>query len=151
MSRKKILVIIIVTVNLLFAWSVFNMFYYKKTSFDTSEKVKLNISNVDKIFNGDGSWRWNGKEYDFYKEYSFSLTKNQIKEFSNIINSANAKYIENIRPKKWFDINIAGRSGDIKTITLKQSNENEIYFEIDHKTFDGRELEKYIEKIIKQK
>lgn len=150
MNRKKIYIVIIIAVNLLFAWSVFNMFYYKKASFDTTEKAKLNQTNVDKVINGDGSWEWNEKEYDFYKEYSFSLTKNQIIEFSKIINSANAKYIENIRPKKWFDIYIVEKNGNKSLITLKQSNENEIYFDFNHKTFNGKELEKYIQKHIKR-
>ena len=150
MSRKKIFITIIVVVNLLFAWFVFNMFYYKKASFDNSQKAKLNLTNVDKIINGDGSWKWNEKEYDFYKEYSFSLTKNEIKDFGKIINSANAKYIENIRPEKWFDIYIVEKNGNKTTITLNQSNEDEIYFEIDNKTFDGKELEKYIEKHLKK-
>jgi len=126
------------------------MFYYKKASFDTTEKARFNQTNVDKVINGDGSWKWNEKEYDFYKEYSFSLTKNEIKEFSKIINSANAKYIENIRPKKWLDIYIMGKNGNKSLITLKQSNENEIYFDFNQKTFDGEELEKYIQKHIKQ-
>lgn len=150
MNRKKIYIVIIIAVNLLFAWSIFNMFYYKKASFDTTEKAKLNQTNVDKVINGDGSWEWNEKEYDFYKEYSFSLTKNQIIEFSKIINSANAKYIENIRPKKWFDIYIVEKNGNKSLITLKQSNENEIYFDFNHKTFNGKELEKYIQKHIKR-
>ena len=150
MNRKKTYIVIIIVVNLLFAWSVFNMFYYKKASFDTTEKAKLNQTNVDKVINGDGSWEWNEKEYDFYKEYSFSLTKNQIIEFSKIINSANAKYIENIRPKKWFDIYIVEKNGNKSLITLKQSNENEIYFDFNHKTFNGKELEKYIQKHIKR-
>jgi len=150
MNRKKVFVVIIIIVNLLLAWSVFNMFYYKRASFDTSEKAKLNQSNVDKINNGDGSWKWNEKEYDFYKEYSFSLTKNEISEFCKIINSANAKYIDNIRPEKWLDIYIVEKNGKKSLITLKQSNENEIYFDINHKTFDGKELEKYIQKHIKR-
>lgn len=150
MSRKNIFIVVIITVNLLFAWSTFNVFYYKKSSFDTSEKAKLNQTNVDKVINGDGSWNWNEKEYDFYKEYSFSLTKNEIKEFSKIINSANAIYIDNIRPKKWFDIYIVEKNGNKSLITLKQSNENVIYFDINHKTFDGKKLEKYIQKHIKR-
>lgn len=147
MSRKKIFIVVI---NLLFAWSVFNMFYYKKASFDISEKVKLDQTNVDKIINGDGSWKWNEKEYDFYKEYSFSLTKNEIKEFVKIINSANAKYIENIRPKEWVDIYIVEKNGNETLITLKQSDENEVYFDINDKTFDGKVLEKYLLKHIKR-
>lgn len=150
MSRKNIYIVVIIAVNLLFAWAAFNMFYCKKVSFDPTEKAKLNQTNVDKIINGDGSWKWNEKEYDFYKEYSFLLTKNEIKEFSKIINSANAKYIENIRPKKWFDIYIVKKNGNKSLITLKQSNEDEIYFEIDNKTFDGKKLEKYIQKHIKR-
>lgn len=126
------------------------MFYYKKASFDTSEKAKLNQTNVNKIINGDGSWKWNEKEYDFYKEYSFSLTESEIVEFCKIINSSNAKYIENIRPKNWFDIEIEEKNGNEKTITLKLSEENEIYFEIEHKTFEGKELEKYIGKHLKK-
>lgn len=151
MIRKKIFILIIVVVNLLFAWSIFNMFYYKKASFDTSEKAKLNQTNVNKIYNGDGSWKWNEKEYDFYNKYSFSLTNNEIKEFCKIINSSNAKYIENIRPKKWFDIYVEDKNGNETTITLKQSDDNEIYFEIEHKTFEGKELEKYLQKHIKKK
>lgn len=150
MNRKRILIIVIVIANLLFVWSVFNMFYYKKASFDTSEKTELNPKVITRIINGDGSWKWNEQEYDFYKAYSFSLTQSEIIEFCKIVNSSNAKYIENIRPKKWFDIEIQEKNGNEKTITLKQIEENEIYFEIEHKTFEGKELEKYIEKHLKR-
>jgi len=151
MKRRSLIITIIVVINLLFVWSIFNMFYYKKVAFDTSEKAKINTQIVDKIYNGDGSWKWNKNEYDFYKEYSFSLNKNEIIELCKIINNSNAKYIENIRPKKWIDINVGDRNGNETIITLKQSDENDIYFEIDHKTFEGKELEKYIQKHIKKK
>jgi hypothetical protein len=150
MSRKKILIVLIVVSNLLFVWAIFNMFYYKKASFDSSQKAKLNTTKVIKIINGDGGWNWNKKEYDFYREYYFSLNKNEIKEFSRIINSASAKYIDNIRPKMWFDIYVIEKNGNKTVITLKQSDENEIYFEIDHKAFDGKKLEEYLHTKIKQ-
>lgn len=150
MSKRKILIIVIIAVNLLFVWSVFNMFYYKKASFDSSKKAQLDQSSVDKITNGDGQWNWNGIEYDFYKDYSFVLINNEIIEFCEIINASNAKYIENIRPKMWFDIYIEGKNGKRTVITLKLSDKDEIYFDMNHKTYEGSELEKYMQRHLKQ-
>ncbi|MDP5198042.1 hypothetical protein [Flavobacterium sp. DG2-3] len=134
MTRKKILITIIIIIsNLSFVLALYNVFYYKKQSFDITEKTKLNPKTISKISNGDGSWNWNGKEYDFYKEYYFSLTQNEIIDFCKIANSSNAKYIENIRPEQWLDIYILEENGNKTTFTLKQSNDDEIYFEIDNK------------------
>jgi len=150
MSKKKILILVIIVVNFLFVWSVFNMFYYEKASFDTSKKAQLDQTTVDKITNGDGNWNWNGKEYDFYKDYSFVLINKEIIEFCEIINASNAKYIENIRPKRWFDIYIEGKNGKRTVITLKLSDMDEIYFDMHHKTYEGRDLEKYIQRQLKR-
>jgi hypothetical protein len=150
MKRKKLFIIGIVVTNLLFIWSIYNMFYYKKESFNTTEKVTLNANLVNKIYNGNGGWIWNNRKYDFYKEYTFTLNKNEIIEFCNIISTSKAKYIENIRPIEWFDIYIEEKSGNEKTITLKHSSENEIYFEIEHKTFEGKKLEMFLQKHTKQ-
>ncbi|MEO6175132.1 MAG: hypothetical protein ABIP27_08280 [Flavobacterium circumlabens] len=148
MDKRKRLILIIVIANLGFIWAFFNLFYYKKDSFDTSERANLNVNMINNIHNGDGSWTWNKNEYDFYKKYSISLDKNGISDLCKIVNSANAKYIENIRPKKWLDIYVEEANGNSITITLKQSYENEVYFEIDHKAFEGKDLEKYIQKHI---
>ena len=150
MNKKKKFVLLIVTANFLFAWSFFYMFYYKDVFFDSSEKVELKQSNIEKITNGDGSWKWKKTDYDFYKDYSFSLTKYQISEFIKIVNKSDAKYIENIRPQKWFDINVIDKNGNQDLITLKQNYEGEIYFDINNKTFDGNELEKYLYNYIKR-
>ena len=149
MSKKKLSILLIVFANIGFVWAVFNMLYYKQASFDTSKKANISIYNINKIHNGDGSWIWNKKEYDFYKEHSFSLSKNEISEFCRIINSANAQYIENIRPKKWLDINLEEKNSNTRLITLKQNYEDEIYFEFEDNTFNGKELEKFIYKHIK--
>lgn len=148
--EKKLLIILIIVANLLFVWSVFDIFYYKKASFNITEKAKINSKIINQITNGDGSWNWDGREYDFYKTYSFSLTENEINEFCRIINSSNAKYIENIRPKNWLDIYIEEKSGIKETITLKLSYEHEIYFEIEEKTFEEKKLAEYIKKHIEK-
>lgn len=146
MSKKKLSILLIVFANIGFVWAVFNMFYYKQASFDTSKKASISIYNINKIHNGDGSWIWNKKEYDFYKEHSFSLSKKEISEFCKIINSSNAQYIENIRPKKWLDINVEEKNSNSRLITLKQSDKDEIYFEFENNIFNGKELEKFIYK-----
>ena len=150
MNKRKLLIFIIVIANLGFVWSIFNIFYYKKASFDTSKKATIISSNISKIHNGDGGWIWNENQFDFYKEYSFSLNKNEIPEFCKIVNTANAKYIENNRPSKWVEIYIIEKNGDDVTIILKQNNEDGVYFEFENHTFEGKELEKYIYEHLKK-
>ena len=42
------------------------------------------------------------------------------------------------------------KNGNEILITLKQSDENAVYFDINHKTFDGKVLEKHLLKHIKR-
>jgi len=126
------------------------MFYYKKASFDTSKKANIISNNISGIHNGNGGWIWNESQFDFYKEYSFSLNKNEISDFCKITNTANAKYVENNRPNKWVEIYIIEKNGDDIIITLKQNNEDGVYFEFENYTFEGKGLEKYIYKHLKK-
>lgn len=150
MNKRKLFILIIVIANAGFVWSIFNIFYYKKASFDTSKNAHIISSNISKIHNGDGGWIWNDNQFDFYKKYSFSLNKNEIFEFCKIINTANAKYIENNRPNKWVEIYIIKKDGDEITIILKQNNEDGVYFEFENHSFEGKELEKYIYRHLKK-
>ncbi|MFB9078598.1 hypothetical protein ACFFLS_15135 [Flavobacterium procerum] len=152
MAFKRIKIAIITAIiiaNLAFLLSIYNIFYYKKASFDTSEKAQINTDKIIKISSGAGNWEWNKINYDFYKEFHFDLNKNEIIEFCKIVNSSNAKYIENIRAEKWIEIEIEEKAPKT-TIYLKQNIDNEVYFEINHKTFEGKELEKYIQKHAKK-
>ncbi|MFD2942865.1 hypothetical protein [Flavobacterium notoginsengisoli] len=149
MVSKRIKIVLIIIANLGFLWAIYNMFYYKKASFDTSEKAQISTDKIIKISSEAGNWEWNKINYDFYKEFYFDLNKNEIIEFCKIANSSNAKYIENIRAEKWIEIEIKENTSKT-TIYLKQNIENEIYFEIDHKTFEGKELEKYIQKHVRE-
>ncbi|SFD26586.1 hypothetical protein [Flavobacterium phragmitis] len=149
MVFKRIKIVLIIIANLGFLWAIYNMFYYKKASFDTSEKAQISTDKIIKISSEAGNWEWNKINYDFYKEFYFDLNKNEIIEFCKIANSSNAKYIENIRAEKWIEIEIKENTSKT-TIYLKQNIENEVYFEINHKTFEGKELEKYIQKHIRE-
>lgn len=150
MSIKRVIIFFVIIANLGFLWTIFNMFYYNEQSFDSSKKTTLTADKIIKIKSEAGNWKWNKKNYDFYKEYNFTLNKNEILEFCKITNSSNAKYIENTRALLWIEIEIIENTSKT-TIYLKQNIENEVYFEINHETFEGKQLEKYIKKHLKRK
>ena len=147
MQKKRLLIIVIIISNLLFALVVFNQFYYKKASFDTSKKP--NIVEIKRVSNGDGKWTWKQKKFDFYKDFSINLNKTEINQFCEIVNSSHAKYIKNIRPEEWFDIYLVSKNGKEIRITLKKNDEG-IFFEIDNEAFEGNALNKFLENKIRK-
>jgi len=132
----------------IFLWGAFSM-AYKKVTFDPSEKTNVKENNVIRIYNGNGHWKWNNKEYDFYNDYLFSLTKNQITEFCKILNSSKITDTVVIKPKEWLYIYIKEKNID-KIIVLQKNKDGEVYFEFEDSMFEGKELEKYIYKHIEK-
>jgi hypothetical protein len=147
MQKKRSFILVIIISNLLFAMILFNQFYYKKASFDTSKKPT--IVEIKSVSNGDGSWTWKRRKFDFYKDFSINLDKTEITQFCVIVNSSHAKYIENIRPEEWFDIYLVDKNGKEIQLTLKRNDEG-VFFEIDHEAFEGNLLSKYLENKIRK-
>ena len=147
MQKKRFLIIVFIISNLLFALILFNQFYYKKATFDTSKR--LTIVNIKSVSNGDGSWTWNHNKYDFYKDFSIKLDQKEITQFCEIVNSSHAKYIENIRPEEWFDLYLVGKNGKEIQLTLKRNDEG-VFFEIDHEAYEGNQLSKFLENKVRK-
>ncbi|WP_306566833.1 hypothetical protein [Flavobacterium lindanitolerans] len=91
----------------------------------------------------------NNQTFDFYKKHSIKLNKNEISEFCNIINASHAKYIDNIRPDYWIDINIETIDKKDILITLNQNKTDGFFFTIDYDdNFEGKDLADFIVKHI---
>lgn len=144
-SVKKIIILGVIIINLLGAWSFYYMFYGKKNSFELDKKAKINSSKIKKIETDLGTWKWNDTIFDFYKNYKVVLKdKNDITSFCKIIENAKAKYIDS-RTSYWIDIYL--NEVDLNAeIHLKQSIENEIYFEYENHTYEGIELSNFLAK-----
>ena len=147
MQKKRFLIIVIIISSLLFALILFNQFYYKKATFDTSKRPT--IVNIKSVSNGDGSWTWNHNKYDFYKDFSIKLDQSEIIQFCAIVNTSHAKYIENIRPQEWLDLYLLNKDGKEIQLTLKRNDEG-VFFEIDHEAYEGNLLSLFLESKIRK-
>ncbi len=144
-SIKKVIILGVILVNLLGAWSFYYMFYGKENSFDLGKKVSINASKILKIETDLGTWKWNDTVYDFYHDYKLVLKdKNDIISFCRIMENSKAKFIDN-RTSDWIDIylNKIDLEAEIK---LQKTISNEIYFEYDNHTYEGKELAEFVEK-----
>lgn len=149
MKLKKPIIIAIITINILTFLNIFYVFYYKKASFDTSVKAEVPTEKITKVYSDVGTWYLNNQTFDFYKKHSIKLNKNEISEFCNIINASHAKYIDNVRPDYWIDINIETIDKKDILITLNQNKSDGFFFTIDYDdNFEGKDLADFIVKHI---
>lgn len=151
MKNRKGLIIIIVVINILFVYSLLNMFYFKKASFDNNKKANIDCSKIQKIETDEGNWEWNNTLYDFYDNYKVTLSTNEeIDEFCKIIKSSKAKYIDNLKSKNWVNIYFTNNGKEELKIELHHSFSDEIYFEFENHTFDGGDLANFIKNKMKK-
>ncbi|GAA4073271.1 hypothetical protein GCM10022389_18480 [Flavobacterium cheonanense] len=144
-SSKKLIIFGVIIINLLGAWSFYYMFYGKRNSFDLDKKVSINSSKITKIETDLGTWKWHDTVFDFYHDYKVILKdRDGIKAFCEILKSSKPKYIDT-RAVEWIDIYLdkVDLNPEIK---LQQTNSNEIFFEFDNHTYEGKELSEFIKK-----
>lgn len=142
-SIKKVIILAVIIINLLGAWSFYYMFYGKENSFDLAKRVLINPSKITTIETDLGTWKWNDTVFDFYHDYKIILEdKNDIESFCRIMKTSKAKYIDS-RTSDWIDIYL--NKIDLKAeIKLRKTISNEIYFEFNNHSYEGNELAEFI-------
>ena len=130
----------------MFVWSAYRMFYGREKSFDTTKVATINESEINEVESDEGTWKWNDEKFDFYKKYKIRCaTKSDIEEFCRIIKSSKSKYIDIAGIDCWINIYFKKNGKKDLMIVLKHNYSNQVFFEYENQTYDGKLLEKYIE------
>ena len=144
-SIKKTIILGVIVINLLGAWALYYMFYGKENSFDYSKRAVIISSKIRKIETDLGTWKLNDSIFDFYKDYKVEVeNRNDIESFCRIIQNSKPKYIES-RAQYFIDIYL--NKVDMEPqIRLLRTMSNEVYFEYEDHTYEGKELAEFMEK-----
>jgi len=146
-NKKFLIIVVIIIVNLLFVWSVYRMFYSRKNSFDAKKEVVIDANGINKIESGDGNWKWNNQIYDFYKIYKINCaTKIEINEFCQVMKASKSEYVDIAGIDYWIEIYFKKNGKEELAITLKHNYSNQVFFEYQNHTYNGKLLADYIKR-----
>jgi hypothetical protein len=137
MQRKKLITFVIIS-NALFLIVASYFLFFREALFDTSRRPIVDAKSISNIEVREGSWKWKDKEWAFGHAAKLTIfDKNDIAAFCDTLQSAPAKYIDNIRPIHWLYIYFTKNGEKKLSIVLKDNYQGEIFIEYDDHTFNG--------------
>lgn len=149
MKNKKYIIILVIFLNIFALINVLYFFHYKEKWFDKTQHPKIDVKNITKIEIREGMWKWNEKEWKHTNNTKLIITdKIKIKNFCDVMLSAKSKYINNIRPNNWLNIYFYYNYGKEElSVVLKENKKDEIFFEYNNNSFEGKNLSEIIHSI----
>ena len=142
MKSKKSIIILFVVMSIVGTLNALYVFHYKEKWFDKNKRPKIDVKNITKIEVGDGVWKWKTEGWERSNDTKLIITdKRKIIQFCNAMLKSHSRYINNIRPNNWLEIDFYYNDGEGKTSLVLEENEYEgTFFEYDDNTYDGKKL-----------
>ncbi|MDJ1505467.1 hypothetical protein [Xanthocytophaga agilis] len=137
-KQRKTLIILFIVSNGLFVINASYTLYFRESWFDTSKKPLVNAKSISKIEIREGSWKWSDNEWHFSHDAKLTIVdKKEIETFCTTLQSAPAKYIDNIRPIHWLYIYFTQNGEENLSIVLKVNYQDETFIEYNDHTYNG--------------
>ena len=150
MRNKKNFIIFVIAISSIGVLNALYVFHYKEKWFDTTQHPKIDVKNITKIEIGDGVWKWKSEGCERSNDTKLIITdKRQIIQFCEAMLKSHSKYINNIRPNNWLEIDFYydnGGKGEM-SVVLKENEYEGFFFEYENNTFEGEKLSKAIRSI----
>lgn len=150
MRNKKNFIIFVIVMSFIGALNALYVFHYKEKWFDATQHPKIDIKNITKIEIGDGVWKWKNEGWERSNDTKLIITnKRQIIQFCEAMLKSHSKYIDNIRPNNWLEIDFYydnGEEGEM-SVVLKENEYEGIFFEYQNNTFEGEKLSEALRSI----